>query len=338
MSNRPDIISALVAIIDAEPSSLVFLRSSQNHVHAFRDRRGVAKILRITEDTHRSRTEIEDELEWLCHLRAAGLPVCAPLTLPDCSLCHSLVLPHGRYHATVFESAEGRPVTREDLGAELYFLHGKCLGQLHTQSANTAGRFLTRRKRWDEERYFEADLENYIPDDARSAVRDIWRQLQAELHALPSDSTQHGPVHLDLGYSNFHYDGERLRLYDFDNCAVGPHACDIAVALYGGLFTLLRCEFPGDRDAFDHPRTSQNLRDTLPAFRAGYESERPWREEWMAQLPLWFEFSYLRSVVHAFRMQHPVTNPQVKAALDKDIGNLLRRRPPIRFESAAPPP
>lgn len=335
MKNFADLEKLLAPIIDAEPHSFVFLRSSQNHVLAFQDRHGLAKILRITEDSHRSRTEIEDELKWVRHLHAAGLEVCGPLALPDGTGIHSLNLPEGRVHAVVFEHAGGHALTREDLGSDLYFLHGRSVGQLHSRSATTSGDFLTHRKRFDEERYFRADLEAFLPGEALSAVREVWRQLRAELAALPSDASQFGPVHLDLGYSNFHLDGDRLRVFDFDNCALAPHACDIALALYGSLFTLLRCEFRGDRAAFDHPRTSENLAAILPAFRAGYEMARPWRDEWTAQLPLWFEFSYLRSVVHAFRMQYPVTNPQVKAALDQDIENVLRRQPPVRFEAAS---
>jgi Ser/Thr protein kinase RdoA (MazF antagonist) len=139
-------------------------------------------------------------------------------------------------------------------------------------------------------------------------------------------------MHLDLGYSNFHRDGDQLHVFDFDNCALAPEVCDIAVALYGSLFNLLRCEYPGDRAAFDHPRTSQNLAEVLPPFRTGYESAHPWPVQVKEHLPLWMEFCYFRSVVHAFRMQHPVTNPRAQAALDKDIENLLSRQPPVRCE------
>ncbi len=271
------------------------------------------------------------------HLRAAGLDVCAPLAVSDGTQCHSLVLPSTGSTTLPFSRARKAGLSPGTISAQrLSFLHGKSLGQLHTQSAKTAGRFLTRRKRWDEERYFETDLENFIP--VRRSFR-YTRHLAAIAGRTPRSSLRLQPAWPRAPGSRLFQFSLRWRppspLLIFDNCAIGPHACDIAVALYGGLFTLLRCEFPGDRDAFDHPRTSQNLVGTLPAFQAGYESERPWREEWAAQLPLWFEFAYLRSVVHAFRMQHPVTNLQVKAALDKDVGNLLRRQPPIRFDTAA---
>lgn len=333
MNTSPKLIGQLATAADADPESFTFLRASQNCVYEFRDREDTAKILRLTADSHRRRDEILDELEWLCQLHASGIDVCPPLVLPCRTLIHTLDLPEGEYHATIFAKAPGKPITRDDLGENLYFLHGKSLGRLHAHSSHYPNRFLSHRRRYNQERYFCEDLEVFIPEDFRSAIRDSWHQLRFDLSALSLDPNDFGPSHLDLGYSNFHRDGDRLWLYDFDNCALAPYACDIAVALYGSLFNLLRCDFPGDRAAFAHPRTSQNLETVLPAFRAGYESTHRWKEMWETQFPLWFEFAYFRSVVHAFRMQHPVTNPQAKAALDADIENLLRRQPPIHCES-----
>jgi Ser/Thr protein kinase RdoA (MazF antagonist) len=201
---------------------------------------------------------------------------------------------------------------------------------LHAFSAQHSHSFLAARKRWDEERYFCEDLETFIPSEVRDDVRKTWRQLQCELRELPAGPS--APMHLDLGYSNFHRDGDQLHVFDFDNCALAPEIGDIAVALYGSLFNLLRCEYPGDRAAFDHPRTSQNLAKVLPPFRAGYEAAHPWPGQAIEHLPLLMEFCYFRSVVHAFRMQHPVTNPRVQSALDKNIENLLNRQLPFRCE------
>jgi Ser/Thr protein kinase RdoA (MazF antagonist) len=334
MTNSPEFLTQLAPIVEADATSFTFIRKSQNRVYEFQDRTGTAKILRITENSHRRREEIANEIEWLQDLHSAGLDVCPPLPLLDGAYLHSLAHPDGESHLTIFAKAPGASPARTDLGENLYFLHGRSLGQLHARSEMAPKHFLSNRRRWDEERYFQEDIENFIPEDVRPAVRDVWHQLRSEFTALPLEPNEFGPAHMDLGYSNFHRDGDRLWLYDFDNCALAPYACDIAVALYGGLFTILRCEFPGDRAAFAHPRTSQNLAAMLPSFREGYESVRPWGSHWMEQLPLWFEFSYFRSVVHAFRMQHPVTNPQAKAALDADIENLLRRQPPIRFDQA----
>jgi hypothetical protein len=67
-------------------------------------------------------------------------------------------------------------------------------------------------------------------------------------------------------------------------------------------------------------------------FREGYRSENAWQADWNEQLPYWFEVIYLRSVVHAFRLQHPVADPTAKRLLDADIKAVIARNPPIRFD------
>ncbi len=79
-------------------------------------------------------------------------------------------------------------------------------------------------------------------------------------------------MHFDLGYSNFFVDAGRLTIFDFDNCAASYFLGDIAAALYGSIFTLVRCEFRGDRSAFEHPKSSAILKQVLTPFREGYTS------------------------------------------------------------------
>lgn len=331
----PDVNEEFARALGAQEGTITFLRSSQNIVYEFIDQAGRARILRLTPHSHRSRAEIQDELEWLCSLHQDGLPVCPPVPRADGSLIFSTPGTAEDFHSVVFERALGTALTKDDLSTELYYLHGKSLGALHSHAAKAPCEFLEQRRSWDEERYFTTDPETYIPAEVRDAVRETWQHLRSELRALPVDPATQGPVHLDLGYSNFFLNGDHLQIFDFDNCCRGFHACDIAVALYGSLFNLLRCEFPGDRSAFAHPKTSFNLEKVFAPFRAGYESKAAWQEDWNGQLSLWLEFAYFRSVIHAFRMQHPVTNPRSKALLDIDIENLLTRQPPVRFDFQA---
>jgi Ser/Thr protein kinase RdoA (MazF antagonist) len=156
--------------------------------------------------------------------------------------------------------------------------------------------------------------------------------LRDRLNAVPRGRDAFGAAHLDLGYSNFFLNGGRLELFDFDNCTAAPYAADIAFALYGSLFTLLRRDFPGDRSAFEHPKAGQNLERVWNPFREGYASEHAWPEAWNGELDGWMEAVYLRSVVHAFRIQHPVTDPKAAAALRADVENLLRGTFPLRFD------
>lgn len=327
-----DISPELASRMGADPASLTFIRRSQNEVYSFTGKEGAARILRLTEDSHRSRAEIEDELEWLCHLHEAGLSVCRPVRQEDGSLVCSIVDSQAPIHAVVFEKAAGRPLAKENLSSKLYYLHGKHLGALHAFSKSASREFLKRRKPWNEERYFTSDIEEFLPEEIRDPVRDVWKELHAALATMPVTPETHGPAHLDLGYSNFFLNGDRLEMFDFDNCCGSYYASDIALALYGSLFNLLRCDFPGDRSAFAHPKSSRNLEAVWKPFREGYRTESDWPKEWNGHIAFWFEMAYFRSVIHAFRMQHPITDLRIKGLLDADIENILTRQPPVRFD------
>ncbi|MEZ0299633.1 MAG: phosphotransferase enzyme family protein [Candidatus Methylacidiphilales bacterium] len=327
----------LAQLLDCDPASIRFISFSQNAVYEFTDWEGVPRILRLTCGSHRKRYEVESELNWVEVLHGAGKTVCPPVRWKNGMRVMSFIPDvageeEDTWHAVIFQKAAGRALEKDDLSETLYEKHGKTLGALHEFSRHRP-RCLEMRCKWYAERYFTRDVGTYLAPGVARSVRAAWRQIRADLlpHCKRTRRT-YGPVHLDLGYSNFFLSGDHLEVFDFDNSCRSYYAYDIALALYGGLFTRLRCEFAGDRSAFDHPKSSVNLQAVWNAFRRGYESQTVWLEEWNLAFPLWFEVAYFRAVLHAFRVQHPVTNPRVQALLDADIENILNRQPPVRFD------
>lgn len=308
-----------------------FLRCSQNEVYAFEDSQGNARILRLTAASHRTLPELEDELDWVLHLHASDLNACPPVPFPDGSWIVSD--PNGTelLHGIIFARAQGQPLSREDLGSELYYLHGLQLGSLHASARRDLPTRLSRRRPWAEERYFTSDIDLFIPEQDRGPLREVFQDMLERLNrrAAAEDT---GPVHLDLGYSNFHRHQDGLDLFDFDNCARAPFVLDIAAALYGAVFTHLRCAFPGDRSVFEHPKAGENLERIWEPFAEGYRSGDGSLEIDSEALMTGLDLLYFRSVVHACRIQHGMNSRRVRELLDADIRNLLNRTPPLRFE------
>jgi Ser/Thr protein kinase RdoA (MazF antagonist) len=327
-----DITPELATRFTARPESVTFLRSSQNLVYEITNDRGQERILRLTPGSHRSMPEIEDELNWLGYLHDAGLSVCPPIALEDGTYIQSIPSSQGAFYGVLFEKAQGRLPARPDMSPEFYYLHGKQLGLLHDQSRKSPREWLMQRRMWNEERYFTTDITRFLPEEVGEPLMQHFQMLREQAVSIPPTRENFGPVHFDLGYSNFFIDGERLVMFDFDNCTPGPYVGDIAAALYSSIFNGLRCEFPGDRSAFESPKTGRNLAQVWKPFREGYESASIWPAEAGRMLPIWFEIMYLRAVVHAFRMQHPVTDPRAKALLDADVNNILTRGLPINFD------
>lgn len=306
-----------------EASDLEFLRYSQNHVFALGG--GCGQILRVTDDEHRSRPQIEGELELVRHLHAAGAPV-APLAGDEIVTVTS----GGKvFHGVIFKRAPGRPIGREDLSADLCRAHGSALGMFHRHSRTLPFGWAESRPRWDEERYFTRDITDFLPAEHQAPLRVAFERFRGQVASEPRTDRTFGPVHFDLGYSNIFVESGRLTAFDFDNCTASYFLGDIAAALYGSIFTLLRCEFAGDRSAFERPKSSLILREILPSFREGYESAFAWPDERPEHLQYWLDILYFRSVIHAWRLQFPVTNPRAKELLDADIENILTRKTPL---------
>jgi hypothetical protein len=258
--------------------------------------------------------------------------VCPPRPQAGGAWIRSLPGPDEVSHVAVFAKAAGRPPEKKDLTPRLYWLHGQHLGRLHGLSRRSPAGVLAGRKRWADERFFTADIPAYLPEAAQQAALDRFQFIRTQLTSSPATPDSVGPVHLDLGYSNFFLDGERLELFDFDNSTVAPFAADIAAALYSSVWHWLRRDFPGDRSAFEHPKSGQILERVWAPFRAGYLTESPWPDTWNATMPWWFQALFLRNVVHAFRMQHPITNPRIQAALDADLDHIRAGTIPLRFD------
>jgi|GEM_PF-7026705 len=321
----------LVEQLRAHPSSIQFIRNSQNRVYSFKEAGGIERILRLTAESHRSIAEIQDELDWLMHLNMSGASVCPPVRQSDGAWITSVLISGEKMHAVVFEKASGRPPVKADLSFTLYRSHGRHLGKLHALSRRAGGQFLRRRNAWHAERYFTTDIQAYLPEEVRVPLLTRFEALKQQACAAPATEQTYGPVHFDLGYANFFISKDDLEIFDFDNCTDAYYIGDIAAALYGGIFTGLRCDFPGDRSAFEHPKSSNHLAEMLMHFRKGYESANQWLDGWNEQLQLWFEIMYFRSVMHAFRMQYPLENPKAKALLYADLDNILKRELPVRI-------
>lgn len=330
-----EILPAIAAHLGVDPSSFRFLGHSQNAVYEFAHADQRAKILRITASSHRSTAEIQSELDWVQYLQDSGLPVCPPVPQAEGSLVHSIPGTSETFHCVVFEKAIGRPLEKDDLGPDLYHRHGAALGAIHAASKGYPPARLNPRRKWDEERYFTTDIDRCLPEVARDPIRKTFAALKTEAKSHPASRAAFGPVHLDLGYSNFHVDGDRLEVFDFDNCTVGPLVGDLAAALYGSVFNRLRRAFPGDRAAFESPGSGENLGKVWGPFREGYSSKNHWLPEWEDQLPVWMEIMYFRAVQHACRLLLANADLAVEALLHADIRNLMSRMVPLRFDFKA---
>jgi Ser/Thr protein kinase RdoA (MazF antagonist) len=195
---------------------------------------------------------IESELAWLTALRAqTGLEVPEPLhtrsggvtvqaTAGDNTRVVSVLRwQHGRVHEN-----SPRPAHLRRLGAAMATLHR------HADAWTPPSPF--QRIDWNHEAFF-GDVMVYgglpasevwllLPDDLRERFQQVADRLATVMAAEPD----HGLIHADLHLGNAVFEGDRVKLIDFDDCGVGHRLYDVAVALWE----------QRDRDDYDAFRTA----------------------------------------------------------------------------------
>lgn len=184
-----------------------------------------------------SAAAIGSEIAWLGSIRAdtdLEVPevlaahdgsVTVPATVSgDSRVCSVMKWMHGRIHEN-----SARPVHLRRIGAAMAALHNQADAWVPPSD------FV--RIQWDHEAFF-ADTMVYggIP------AADCWRLVPAPLRArfeavgermvAVMASADVGLNHADLHPGNAVFEGERVKLIDFDDCGTGPRLYDLAVAVW----------------------------------------------------------------------------------------------------------
>ncbi len=185
-----------------------------------------------------STVAVGSELSWLAALQAdTDLHVPTPIrtrggqwtTVSDGLVCSLLGWQNGR-----MQSAHPRPVHFRRLGGVLARLHD------HTSSWEPPAGFT--RMRWDWETFFGNTMEyggvsaagcwDLLPKPVRTRFDDIARRMRKVMADLGSKPDAFGLIHADLHLENALFDGDAVRLIDFDDCGFGYWLYDLAVPLW----------------------------------------------------------------------------------------------------------
>ncbi len=217
------------------PGDLEFLRSSQNHVYLVRHG-GKQSVLRVSKGRHRTREEVEMELAFVAFLAARGMNVCKPVPALDGGLCAELAIDGASHVVTCFEHAPGRKITPEDIAPPIYEKLGGVLARLHTHAQGLPpGHAALARAPWHESRLLRADMagmEGRLSARFRASVADLIHRLRA----VPVSPATYGLVHADACLGNCFLHGDRLWIFDFDNCEQGHFVQDFATILYDSIY------------------------------------------------------------------------------------------------------
>lgn len=235
----------LIARWNGLPNTIKHVRDGANVVYVFRA--GTRRLLlRLTENRHRSRSQLEAELDFVRFVASRGVAAARPVPSNQSAWVETL---HGDgcepWHAVVFEWVAGRHFRffSSDIDRRLFHAWGLAMGTLHLASRDFVPPASRRRASWTEQDTTACD-HTRLPASELEAHREH-ASVSEWLRFLQATPESWGLIHADFERTNFVVDGNMVRLYDFDDACYHWYLADVAHALWA-----FRGAAPPDRTRF----------------------------------------------------------------------------------------
>jgi Ser/Thr protein kinase RdoA (MazF antagonist) len=218
---------------DPAASQVTHLRCGENSTWAI-ELGGRRSILRLTNGEHRTRDQIEAELDFIEHLADGGLAVARPLTSRMGARVVPLprsATPGGCGWAAMFGRLEGRHYRyhSSDIDRPLFRLWGETLGRLHDLSIRFEPIGSRRRPDWRDDAVAGCSTRGVALDEELLALRN---EIVRWLCRSGPAATQYGLIHGDFERTNFLLHQGSIGLFDFDDSCRHWFAWDVACALW----------------------------------------------------------------------------------------------------------
>lgn len=192
-----------------------------------------------------SETAYKFETELLEHLHVNGVPVSRPIRNNQNELLAHIETEFGERTVAMFDYADGLVISRRAVTLNQAYNYGEAMANLHV----AADSFVTEHERYSlDSKYLIEEPVRLIEEGAQVADagselkelvqhgQEILKKLQPLEHyvdminRIGTDGDKFGIIHADLHTGNVHFHGESLTLFDFDHCAYGWRAYDLAIA------------------------------------------------------------------------------------------------------------
>ncbi len=277
---RPDLPN-VIARWKGTPGTLAHVRDGANAVYEFRV--GSARLfLRLTRNAHRSRDQLEAELDFVRYLASRGVAVARPVSSVNDAWVERAAAADGElWHAVAFAAAPGCHFRyfSGDIDRPLFRAWGAAIGALHAASREFVPASSRRRPSWTEQ-------DTTCCDDTRLASAETEARREhvrvAEWLASRGATAQSwGLIHGDFGRTNFRLDGNTVHVYDFDDACYHWYMADIAHALWA-----FRHAPPAERERF------------LMWFLDGYREHSPVDADARVQLSWFVRLRSLSLFIH----------------------------------------
>jgi Ser/Thr protein kinase RdoA (MazF antagonist) len=312
-----NILLRIAKQFDKNAASVEFFTECRNLIYKV-NCLGYFIILRLVDQKHRNKEQIESELDFQKYLFYNGADVVNPLITEGNESCLSVEINNSNYWASAFEYANGNNwYDRTDSSKEIFQSIGKVLGKIHRLSKEYSLKKVVKRRLWNEQQeLIKADklFKNYSMELYNKFIEYI-----QYMDASEKSSSNFGLTHGDYLQSNYLIDDKnRVTVIDFDECEYSWFAADLAICM--------RCYLIGD----DPMKLSQKAAEAEMIhynLLLGYKSENSINEEMVFGLDKYFrirdfiELSQLLELLSQGKTLCDVENKLLDTCLDRILNN-----------------
>ena len=189
----------------------------------------------LTENHHRTATQISAELDFIIALWDGGVSV----SRPQISINGLKVETVKEHHICIFEKAEGLVQNAENAFSSLKTAYnlGRELGKAHSITTHFSPG--ESRRHHSQDVIYQKEGLKFISVEDQVAVEEFQKAM-SWVKTLPKDNNVYGLIHMDAHNGNFCINsddssddnsGNNITLFDFDDCAYNFFAYDLAIPL-----------------------------------------------------------------------------------------------------------
>ena len=202
------------------------------------NKNGKEYIIDFEPDYLPEKRQTRAELDFITHLSENNISVAPPLRALNGELFISAREIGENYNIYVFEMAKGEFWNKNDpdkWNDRIFFNWGKLMGDMHRLAKD----YKPVNNKYNVPDIFDRNYQNWgtFFDNFKiyPTVYKIVQELVNEIKDLPKDRDCYGLIHCDLHPYNFHIDGDKITVFDFNDNIYAWFALDIAIALFHGL-------------------------------------------------------------------------------------------------------
>ncbi|WDV48233.1 phosphotransferase [Clostridiaceae bacterium M8S5] len=185
-------------------------------------------ILRITHDSHRNKSLLKGEIDWLEYLSENGASVARPVLIGN-DYIGEVTKDNSYFFVTLFQKVNGHSVQEIDWTNKLIKGLGKVIGKIHNLSKRyKPSSNSIKRPEWDNEDFLNIDKKEPGLCNVYGKFEDTVRYISS----FEKRENTYGLIHGDIHFGNLKIDSNKIVLFDFDSCLYSWYINDIAILLF----------------------------------------------------------------------------------------------------------